>query len=463
MEAYPYVDYQTLFINMAVEHVEECEEEQQQNLVNHLISVPDFDTAINTVKDHLSQRKNLILGYTVDQRKQIIQEFLDHKDFPYLDLPVNLNGLNVVNVQRNHGRQIIQLRDNLMFEQPKWYLHIVEMKKKMKSRRDEILGKVHRLYLNASSQEVTKFLNQFKNKLNLPVMSGSQRDQLKTIITNHCDNAQAAMILNRLKYPFSDIDGGFTTVHNQAEVDRNCARMKEIHTERWLSESFTVDDNPFLNAAQSWEEDLSNFKFPATACSNCHEQDLGMEIKPDGKCVECQKKSRAHKFSALNSMDPGEVPACLQDLFPIEKSAISMILPVQSIHRVNQVPHMKGHIMCLPNNVSEIVTELPRAPEHLDVVVITAPGQQHRVVNIRRNKVLEALLWLKEYNPSYKDVNINANNLNRYTDAGPVPDIPTIELGPDPVVQPDPGPELVIISLIVIISYFVIISYIVIN
>ena len=463
MEAYLYVDYQTLFINMAVEHVEECEEEQQQNLVNHLMSVPDFDTAINTVNDHLSQRKNLILGYTVDQRKQIIQEFLDHKDFPYLDLPLNLNGLNVLNVHRNHSRQLIQLRDNLMFEQPKWYLHIVEMTKKMKSRSDEIMGKVHRVYLNARSADVTSILNQLKSKLNLPVMSGSQRDQLKTIITNHCDNAQAAMILNRVKYPFSDIDGGFTTVHNQAEVDRNCARMKEIHTERWLSESFTVDDNPFLNAAQSWEEDLSNFKFPATACSNCHEQDLGMEIKPDGKCVECQKKSRAHKFSALNSMDPGEVPACLQDLFPIEKSAISMILPVQSIHRVNQVPHMKGHIMCLPNNVSEIVTELPRAPEHLDVVVITAPGQQHRVVNIRRNKVLEALLWLKEYNPSYKDVNINANNLNRYTDAGPVPDIPTIELGPDPVVQPDPGPELVIISLIVIISYFVIISYIVIN
>ena len=96
-------------------------------------------------------------------------------------------------------------------------------------------------------------------------------------------------------------------------------------------------------------------------------------------------------------------------------------------------------------------------------MVITAPGQQHRVVNIRRNKVLAALLWLKLHNPSYKDVNINADNLNRYTDAGPVPDIPTIELGPDPVVQPDPGPELVIISLIVIISYFVIISYIVIN
>ena len=57
MEAYPYVDYQTLFINMAVEHVEECEEEQQQNLVNHLISVPDFDTAINTVKDHVYVNK----------------------------------------------------------------------------------------------------------------------------------------------------------------------------------------------------------------------------------------------------------------------------------------------------------------------------------------------------------------------------------------------------------------------
>ena len=113
-----------------------------------------------------------------------------------------------------------------MFEQPKWYLHIVEMKKKMKSRRDEILGKVHRLYLNARSEDVRSILNQLKSKLNLPVMSGSHRDQLKTIITNHCDNAQAAMILNRVKYPFSDIDGGFTTVHNQAEVDRNCARMK---------------------------------------------------------------------------------------------------------------------------------------------------------------------------------------------------------------------------------------------
>jgi len=86
-------------------------------------------------------------------------------------------------------------------------------------------------------------------------------------------------------------------------------------------------------------------------------------------------------------------------------------------------------------------TELPRAPEHLNIVAITAPGQQTRIVRVRRNKVLTALQWLKEFNPHYQDVNINVQNLDRYVNSGEVQDLPIIPIGPNPVLDPDSGPQ----------------------
>ena len=312
---------------------------------------------------------------------------------------------------------------------------------KMKFRKAIIFSKSHRLYINGSSTDVKNVLTQFKySGLDLPALEGTQCQQLcQILLSDHRYTVEAARILSRLTFPYADSDGGFTSVHNLEEVKRNRVRMTQIHTERLQSQSYTVNDNPFLDGALAWDEEMNNFVFPPQPCTSCHEQGLGMVIT-NGMCKPCESKTRAFKFSHNNSMDPKLAPPCLQGLSPTEISAISLINPVMSIHRVNSTPHMKGSTISFPNDVASLANILPRTPAELDIVAIVAPGQPNRLLHVRRQRLLDALTWLKANNPFYANITISQEQLNVYPEAGYLEDIPTIELDTAPP-QVNQGPE----------------------
>ena len=73
----------------------------------------------------------------------------------------------------------------------------------------------------------------------------------------------------------------------------------------------------------------------------------------------------------------------------------------------------KGHCLNLPQDISELATTLPHYPKDLPVVIFKMKGKENstRDVTVRRQKVLNALLYLIQYNPHYQDVVINENAL----------------------------------------------------
>ena len=230
---------------------------------------------------------NLSHAQKIEQFRQLVQD----KAFPYLDLPSVLSKLGVNPVQNGWNRRVEQLK-NVVLYQNDFQAQMESLHSKMKFRKAIIFSKSHRLYINGSSTDVKNVLTQFKySGLDLPALEGTQCQQLcQILLSDHRYTVEAARILSRLTFPYADSDGGFTSVHNQEEVKRNRVRMTQIHTERLQSQSYTVNDNPFLDGALAWDEEMNNFVFPPEPCTSCQEQGLGMVIT-NGKCQPCESKT----------------------------------------------------------------------------------------------------------------------------------------------------------------------------
>ena len=78
----------------------------------------------------------------------------------------------------------------------------------------------------------------------------------------------------------------------------------------------------------------------------------------------------------------------------------------------------KGHVCCFPQDGDVIFNELPRLPQHVNIVHVvkhykSKSGEKTSFMfKIRRNVVLQALYWLKEHHPGYADINIKPSNLD---------------------------------------------------
>src|SRR5579862_7106014 len=122
------------------------------------------------------------------------------------------------------------------------------------------------------------------------------------------------------------------------------------------------------------------------------------------------------KFSKDNDMDPGEVPEELQGLTDIEEMLIAQVFTVMSIYRLRGGQHgYRGNIINFPQDVQEFTTHLPRQPSTLNVLVVRRQSENDptafRDFRVRRDKVARALLWLKENNNYYENINIDNETL----------------------------------------------------
>ena len=73
-----------------------------------------------------------------------------------------------------------------------------------------------------------------------------------------------------------------------------------------------------------------------------------------------------------------------------------------------------GHYVNLPQNVTELAEYLPRYSKNVAVVIVKVKGRDNtfKDVNVRKQKVHHALLWLIQHNPHYSEVTINEEALN---------------------------------------------------
>jgi hypothetical protein len=155
------------------------------------------------------------------------------------------------------------------------------------------------------------------------------------------------------------------------------------------------------------------FSMEVRNCKFCKEKFL-IRGKSKFKCIHGAKKCL--NFTEQNYMDPGRVPNELLGLSYIEEQLIARV------HAVVSVTKLKGHqygysgnVINFAQDVKSFAKKLPHNIKELGSVInIKTSGDLNlkpKQFQVRAGKVKEALLWLKEHNPFYYDIDICESNL----------------------------------------------------
>merc|ERR1711893_557262 len=119
-------------------------------------------------------------------------------------------------------------------------------------------------------------------------------------------------------------------------------------------------------------------------------------------------------FGKENKMHPTPVPACLTDLNNVEIEAIRMISPQTSIYcrKGGKLGHT-GNVIGFENDLQPLCTVLPKltTSEEFRILTIQTSDKDKFPLRVRHQKVLDALIYLQEHNPAYKDIQISQENL----------------------------------------------------
>ena len=83
----------------------------------------------------------------------------------------------------------------------------------------------------------------------------------------------------------------------------------------------------------------------------------------------------------------------------------------------------------MPPHVQELATSLPRYPKELSLIDVKMKGKDNtfKDVSVRRHMVQNALTWLINNNPHYKDVHLNQQCLESLPENGIPNDLISIE------------------------------------
>ena len=184
-------------------------------------------------------------------------------------------------------------------------------------------------------------------------------------------------------------------------------------------------ERDILTAEKRFQADYARrVALPDAPCLNCREQYPGQPMRRTGMCQRCSGSEHAAlMWSAANRMDPGEVPPALQSLTEAERMLIARATPIMKVHVAPKGQlRYTGHTLFLEQRIERIASKLPRAPADCPVLVMhrrpacpandgdpaTEPGLK---VRVRRERVLQALLWLRNNNPYYRDVEMDEEAL----------------------------------------------------
>ena len=138
-------------------------------------------------------------------------------------------------------------------------------------------------------------------------------------------------------------------------------------------------------------------------------------------CKPCNYKLQQHRLppqALANYRWVGELPEQLKELTWLEEKLLARRHLVGSIVRLEERQGylgLKGHMILVPQNTTELVNILPRSISSLpDMIRVVWTGKQppNRVslegeFTINKERVYNALLWLIENNEDYKDVEID--------------------------------------------------------
>ena len=108
------------------------------------------------------------------------------------------------------------------------------------------------------------------------------------------------------------------------------------------------------------------------------------------------------------------VPPELSALTAVEEQLIALVLPILSIaYKKGGRYNYKGHVVNILQDPESVATTLPRLPKDIRYVIVQKRGSSGTLAEakVRREVVERALRWLKENNPLYSHIEIDASAL----------------------------------------------------
>ena len=209
---------------------------------------------------------------------------------------------------------------------------------------------------------------------------------------------------------------------------RNCKNLNFNHKEKRVknSESFNQDFNstsvPAAQLPISALEMINNFhekleKIKINQCSVCKQ--AWFNIKGD-TCQRCKTdKGNPQKFSLENEMIPSPIPEELKYLTQIEEMLIARVFPLINVYHkpCGGQRAYKGHVISFHADVQKVAKVLPNLLSEIPIVKIKQLNKEFcKIFRIRKQFVLNALLWLKNNNPVYQDIVIDYERVENLPD-----------------------------------------------
>ena len=220
---------------------------------------------------------------------------------------------------------------------------------------------------------------------------------------------------------------------------------------------------------QHFEKGLEEIKMEH--CPECDEDWFNMGMQQyEGRtmCSKCLKeiKKNAQKIgrrvcsrSVANDMDPGPVPPGhqLHGLTPLEQRLIARVVTYVQVRRMPKGSiGYSGHSIHFKQDIEPMAQTMSRGPPYGEgklprklkdagYCLVRKTGNEknsfkHKDFRVRRDRVLNALRWLKANNDFYEDIEIDHASIRELPDDGDVSDqLPSAaELG---IMEPEPtGP-----------------------
>jgi hypothetical protein len=206
-----------------------------------------------------------------------------------------------------------------------------------------------------------------------------------------------------------------------AEVERSCASCGEFGSELIIVKKDQVYSME-LKLGTHIELDKCGF--------------VDDEYQLCGSCYGTLKKGKPPKFSAMNGVNVTmcqDYPPELEDLTLTEEYAIARSHPIGTVLKLkpNGLSHsaayngIRGHIVTIPQNPGPLLDILPSPKlQFHDSIAIVWTGSRAPTIDdlkpfaeVRKDKVIRALLWLCEHNPLYKSVRINHELIDQWAES----------------------------------------------
>ncbi|XP_078618327.1 uncharacterized protein LOC144885957 [Branchiostoma floridae x Branchiostoma japonicum] len=143
------------------------------------------------------------------------------------------------------------------------------------------------------------------------------------------------------------------------------------------------------------------------------------KLQTNGKSWICQTCHKSLKKGELpvqswdNGLDLDPVPPELEDLRSLELRLISQRIPFMKLVGLPKggQKSIHGSAVNVPSKLQSVMSLLPRLPDTAEVVPLKLKRKliykgHHMYEFIRPSRVTEAIKWLKQNNPLYKDVDI---------------------------------------------------------